>query len=138
MIIAGKNELNFEPKMPVVMDALGETETPTNMRPIQGPLVAYRYKPTTWRYNVRLSAAPTTGNAILNLKANGVVIKSVTLALNGVTQFDGQTSVSLSGVDGDAPLSVSLNVSAAFDGGITAQVDSIVSCDIPLASSGSC
>src|SRR5690554_3158563 len=102
MITAGINELTFEPKMPVVMDALGETETPEGMRPIQGPLVNLRYKPTTLRYNVRLSSAPTVGAARLEFRAAGALVKSVSLALIGVTQLSGQTSVTLSTTTGEA------------------------------------
>jgi len=138
MIVAGINEVSFEPKMPVKMDATGETETPQNMRPVQGPLVNLRYKPTQWRYNVRFSQAPTVGAATLELRANGQVIKTVTINPVGVTQFDGATRVDLSGVSGDATLSVALVVSTAADAGVTAQVDSVVSFEIPLTSNGGC
>lgn len=133
--VAAKSNLVFEPKMSVALDATGQTETPAEFCPDLGQLANLRYKRTSWRYLMRLSAAPTTGMAKVELVAGATVIKSVTVALSGVTQVSGNTAVDLSAVAGETPLVCRVDVTGAADAGITATVDSVVDVESPLIAS---
>jgi hypothetical protein len=130
--LVGKAELNFEPKMAVALDAVAKTATPDNMRPELGYLSQLTFKPTEWRYLVRLSAAPTAGSVAITLYAGGEIIRSEVVSLNGVTVISNRVKVSLANVSGEVPLSVEVDVTSAADTGITATIDSIVAVDQPL------
>jgi hypothetical protein len=130
--LVGKAELNFEPKMLVVMDAVANTLTPENMRPTLGYLSQLTFKPTEWRYLVRLSAAPSQGSLTIVLYAGGEIVRSETVALNGLTIISNRVGVSLANVSGETQLHVQANVTVAANSGITATVDSIVAVDQPL------
>ncbi|WP_300499027.1 hypothetical protein [Marinobacter sp.] len=136
MTIGVKSGLQFEPKMSVAMDATGQTGTPENFQPDLGPLANMKYKRTSWRYLVRLSSAPTTGDANIELLAGGTVIKSVAVSLSGATVISANTKVDLSAVAGETPIICRVDVTGAADAGIKATVDSVVDVESPLITGG--
>lgn len=135
-VVAGKTFLPFEPKMPVPMDTVAQTDTPENMRPTLGALSQLTYKPTTWRYMVKMSAAASQGTAEITLLAGATVIRTDTYQLSGLFTFSNQVPVDLSQVQGEQPLSTRVNVTAAADAEITATVDSVVDVETPLSVTG--
>lgn len=135
-IIANKTDIQFEPKQAVDLATVAATETPENIKPNLGNLASLDYKPTEWRYLLRLSAAPTQGSATIKLKAGTVVIASETVSLNGITTASNRRMIALSGVKGEDRLSVEVDVTAAADAGITGTIDSTLSIDHPVVSAG--
>jgi hypothetical protein len=134
--LAGKTRLMLEPKMAVAMDAVAVTETHESLTVSLGPLSQLRYKPANWSYLLRLSAAPTTGNVTFSLMAAGSVIRSESVALNGVTAVGNTSAVDLSNVSGETQLIMRVDVTSAADGGITGTVDSLIDVDQPVILSG--
>lgn len=135
-VLAGITNLGFEPKMGAAMDAVATTATPINMQPKLGPLANLSYKPTSWRYLVRLSSAPTVGTASVRLMAGATVIKSQDLAIVGATAISDNVPVNMSAVAGETPLSVEVDVTGAADAGITATVDAWLDIEQPLTITG--
>lgn len=134
--LAGKAVLPFEPKMKALMDAIGVTDTPQNLRPNLGPLSLLKYKPSRWRYLLRLSAAPTVGSVEIKLLSGTTVIRSEAFSLVGATTLSNNVAVDLSQVSGESDLSVRVDVTAAADAGITATLDSVVDVEQPLTIAG--
>lgn len=132
---AGVSELMF-PAMPVNMAAVAQTQTDANMRPRLGPLAVLDYKPTEWRYLLRLSSAPTQGSATVKLFADDALIASDVVALNGNSTISNRMAVNVANVAGESRLSVAVDVTAAANAGITATLDSVVSVEQPVVLSG--
>ncbi|MDX1800398.1 MAG: hypothetical protein R3303_05660 [Marinobacter sp.] len=135
-VFAGKTLFYFEPKMAVNLAAVAQTETPTQMQIGLGPLSQLSYKPATFRYLIRLSAATAAGAATLELKAGGTVLKSIPVDLTTATVIEGQAGITLAGVAGEAELSVNLNVTTAADAGTTATVDTVLAVEQPTVVTG--
>ena len=130
--MAAKTDLCFESLMPVEMDTVAETQTHENLRPRLGPLSQLSYKLAEWRYRVKLSATPTTGNVTIKLVNGTTVIRSESFSLNGISEFSNRVNVDVSPVTGEAELSVLVDVTASADAGTTATVDSVLSVDVPM------
>jgi len=132
----GKTRFGFEPKMSVVMDAAGVTRTPLALRPSLGPLAMLAYKPARVKALVKLSSAPTTGTVQFELYANDAAIMTRSMSINGVTEIAIDQAIDLSAVAGEAELSTGLNVTAAADAGITAEVTAYLDVEQPVAQTG--
>lgn len=108
--IANKVQLNFEPRMPVALDATGDTETLEALRVRLGGLSLIRYKPAKLEYIAR--TAGTAAGATLKLMNGQTVVASRTLDLSGTVSAD-SFDVDLSEVSGEAGLSVMVTVDSA-------------------------
>ncbi|WP_432209984.1 hypothetical protein [Marinobacter alkaliphilus] len=135
-ILAGKTQLNFEPKMPVALDTVATTSTPDAMATEIGPLVALNYRPARFQFLGRLDAQATQGEAVVKLTAGSTIVYSQTIALNGVTQFSNDVGVDLSGVNGETVLKTEVEVTSAANAGRTLQLDSRVEISVPGISTG--
>lgn len=132
----GKTRIGFLPRMAVAMDATGVTLTPDALKATLGPLAALDYKPTRLKAYVTLSSAPTTGAAKVVLYNGASEIKSVSLSITGVTEIAVDAGVDLSAVSGDGELSVGVDVTAAADAGITAEMTAYLDIEQPVAQTG--
>ena len=132
---AGVSELNAG-RMTAALDATGTTITPEPLRPKLGPLAALDYTPVEFRYHAALSSAPSQGSVTVRLKADGTTIREETVDLNGVSELGNSIQVSLAGVDGAARLATEIEVTAAADSGITAELQSVIAVEQPVVISG--
>ncbi len=135
-IVAGKSVLPFEAKMAVLLDAVATNDTPKVLRPTLGPLAQLQYKPCRFKYLVRLSSAPTSGAANIELVAGETVVFSQSVSLNGLTEIANDVAVDLSQVAGETELKTRVDVTATADAGITAEVDSALAVETPVSVTG--
>lgn len=120
MTLANKMQLAFEPKMPVALDATGDTDTDANLRVTLGGLALVRYKPARIKYLARTSG--TTATATLKLMNGADVMVTRTLDLSG-TVTSGDFSVDLSQVSGESELYVRVTVDGAGGAGESMDID---------------
>ncbi len=129
--LAGKTELNFEPKMGVALDAVATTGTPDSLTNSLGPLVQLNYRPARFKFHARTDQAPTQGAAEIRLMAGATVIYSQAVSLIGVTEITQDVAVDLLSLNGETPLKTEVEITTAADAGRTLTIDSRLEIAIP-------
>lgn len=135
-VLAGKTQLNFEPKMIAALDAVATTSTPDSLATNLGPLVQLRYRPARFKFHARTDQAPIQGEVVIKLTAGSQEIYTQTVNLNGVTEITQDVAVDLLSLNGETPIKTVVEVTSAADAGRSLQIDSRLEIDVPGITSG--
>lgn len=141
MEFANLTHCMFEPlPAAVAVDAIANDvyTTPAVHRPKLGDLARLSYTTARARASVYLNQASAGGAATLRLNDGSTDVASFAVDLTAGTRIDVEGVVDLSGIAGNAALRWALDVSAAADGGTTAQVAGVLEVEHPLVVGCSC
>lgn len=141
MEFANKTVLPFQPGLSnaVAVDAVAEAYiTPADFRETLGDLARLSYLKARAAYRVELSGASAGGTAEVILRHGSTDIVLATLDLSTGTTFTGASAVDLSALAGATEMALVLNVTAAADAGVTAQVAGKLELEHPVVIAGRC
>lgn len=132
---AQRSALHFEPgeSASFAMDATGTLyATPSGAQAELKDLARLSYLNASLRWRLSLSAADSTGDATVQVKAGATVVGSVAIAFDGASVYRGDFRVNLADAYGATPLTLEVVGDTAAGAGVTGTVAAVLDVEHPL------